>query len=61
MESHGEREAVAALELFWKRSEKKCKESGGKGILIIESRGGQPWVQNFSSKNVEKANSKGNF
>lgn len=35
---------------------KKCKESSGKGILIIESRGGQPRVQNFSSKNVESRN-----
>lgn len=38
----GEREVAAALELFWKRSEKKCKESRGKGILIIESRGSNP-------------------
>jgi len=34
---------------------KQCKESGIKGILIMESSGGQPRVQKFRRKNVEKA------
>lgn len=55
MESDGGRGGSSCIRAFLEEVRKKCKESGGKGILIIESRGGQPRVQHLSRKNVKKA------
>ena len=55
MELDGGKGGSSRLRALLEEVRKKCEESGGKGILIIESRGGQPRVQNFSRKNVEKS------
>lgn len=54
-ESDGGKGGSSRLRSLLEEVRKKCKESSGKGFLIIESRGGQPRVQNLSRKNVEKA------
>lgn len=55
-ESLGGNGGSSCLGALLEEVRKTCKESSGKGILITESRGGQPRVQNFSHKNVVKAN-----
>lgn len=55
MESDGGKGGSSCLGVLLEEVRKKCKESGGKGISIIESTGGQPGVQNSNRKNVGKA------